>query len=125
MWNPVASLHRLWENINAMPKVEDSTLALQRLLEIMRRLRDPHGGCPWDCAQDFRSIAPFTLEEAYEVVDAIDRDDRAALLEEVGDLLLEAVFIAEITRDEGTFDVYDSVTAMQETKASLCKITPA
>ena len=79
----------------------------------MTRLRAP-GGCPWDRQQTLASLKPFVIEEAYEVVDAIDRDDRAALLEEVGDLLLEAVFLTEITREEGTFDVYDSVTAIHD-----------
>ena len=83
------------------------------LVRLMTRLRAP-GGCPWDRQQTLTSLKPFVIEEAYEVVDAIDRDDRAALLEEVGDLLLEAVFLTEITREEGTFDVYDSVTAIHD-----------
>jgi tetrapyrrole methylase family protein/MazG family protein len=79
----------------------------------MTTLRGPNG-CPWDRKQTLPDLKPFVIEEAYEVVDAIDRDDRAALNEEVGDLLLEAVFIAEITREEGTFDVYDSITAIHD-----------
>lgn len=79
----------------------------------MQRLRGPDG-CPWDRKQTLPDLKPFVIEEAYEVVDAIDRDDRAALMEEVGDMLLEAVFIAEITREEGTFDIYDSITAIHD-----------
>lgn len=79
----------------------------------MQRLRGPDG-CPWDRKQTLPDLKPFVIEEAYEVVDAIDRDDRAALMEEVGDMLLEAVFIAEITREEGTFDIYDSIGAIHD-----------
>ncbi len=79
----------------------------------MTRLRGPDG-CPWDRKQTLPDLKPYVIEEAYEVVDAIDRDDRAALLEEIGDFLLEAVFITEITREEGTFDVYDSITAIHD-----------
>ena len=68
------------------------------LVRLMTRLRGPEG-CPWDREQQLPDLKPFVIEEAYEVVDAIDREDRQSLLEEVGDLLLEAVFIAEITRE--------------------------
>lgn len=83
------------------------------LVRLMTRLRAP-GGCPWDRKQTLPDLKAFVIEEAYEVVDAIDRNDRDALLEEVGDLLLESVFIAEITREEGSFDVYDSITAIHD-----------
>ncbi len=83
------------------------------LVQLMTRLRGP-GGCPWDRKQTLPDLKPYVIEEAYEVVDAIDRDDRAALLEEIGDFLLEAVFITEITREEGSFDVYDSITAIHD-----------
>jgi MazG family protein len=79
-------------------------MAVDELLRIMARLRDPEHGCPWDLEQDFRSIAPYTLEEAYEVVDAIERADRAALCEELGDLLLQVVFHARMAEEEGAFD---------------------
>lgn len=79
----------------------------------MTTLRGP-GGCPWDRKQTLPDLKPFVIEEAYEVVDAIDRDSREALMEELGDMLLEAVFIAEITREEGTFDIYDSITAIHD-----------
>ena len=83
------------------------------LVRLMTTLRGPDG-CPWDRKQTLPDLKPYVIEEAYEVVDAIDRDDRAALLEEIGDFLLEAVFITEITREEGTFDVYDSITAIHD-----------
>lgn len=83
------------------------------LVRLMTRLRAPEG-CPWDREQSLSDLKPFVIEEAYEVVDAIDRDDRGSLLEEVGDLLLEAVFIAEITREEKSFDIYDSITAIHD-----------
>jgi ATP diphosphatase len=87
---------------------------IERLLSIMRRLRDPVGGCPWDRAQDFRSIAPYTIEEAYEVADAIDRGDMAALREELGDLLLQVVFHAEMAAEMGAFDFGDVVAAIAD-----------
>ena len=83
------------------------------LVQLMTTLRGPNG-CPWDRKQTLPDLKPFVIEEAYEVVDAIDRDDRRALMEEVGDSLLEAVFIAEVTREEGTFDIYDSITAIHD-----------
>ena len=75
-----------------------------RLLEIMARLRNPEGGCPWDLEQDFASIAPYTIEEAYEVDDAIRRGDLGALREELGDLLLQVVFHAQMAAEAGQFD---------------------
>jgi nucleoside triphosphate diphosphatase len=83
------------------------------LVKLMKTLRGPDG-CPWDRKQTLPDLKPFVIEEAYEVVDAIDRDDRQALMEEIGDLLLESVFIAEITREEESFDVYDSITAIHD-----------
>ena len=77
---------------------------ISRLLEIMVRLRDPQTGCPWDVEQDFASIAPYTIEEAYEVYDAIERKDRSALRDELGDLLLQVVFHSRIAEEEGSFD---------------------
>jgi len=79
----------------------------------MTTLRGPNG-CPWDRKQTLESLKPFVIEESYEVVDAIDNNDRAALLEEIGDFLLQAVFITELTREEGSFDVYDSITAIHD-----------
>ena len=78
--------------------------ALDELLGVMARLRDPERGCPWDREQDFRSIVPHTLEEAYEVADAMERGDREAMRDELGDLLFQVVFYAQIAREEGSFD---------------------
>jgi tetrapyrrole methylase family protein/MazG family protein len=83
------------------------------LVKLMTTLRGPNG-CPWDRKQSLASLKPYVIEESYEVVDAIDRDDRAALLEEIGDFLLQAVFITELTREEGSFDIYDSITAIHD-----------
>jgi len=82
------------------------------LVAIMARLRDPQGGCPWDVAQDFASIAPYTIEEAYEVADAIDRGDFAGLRDELGDLLLQVVFHARMAEEAGHFSFPDVVTAI-------------
>jgi len=79
-------------------------VSIERLLEIMAKLRDPVGGCPWDLEQDFRTVAPYTLEEAYEVADAIERGDLGDLKEELGDLLLQVVFHAQMAREQGAFD---------------------
>ena len=83
---------------------------LQRLLAIMATLRDPQRGCDWDKAQTFATIAPYTIEEAYEVADAIERDDLAALREELGDLLLQVVFHSRIAEEAGAF-TFDQVAA--------------
>ncbi|MEN1941804.1 nucleoside triphosphate pyrophosphohydrolase [Luteimonas sp. MJ174] len=80
---------------------------VHRLLAIMARLRDPDGGCPWDLAQDFSTIAPYTIEEAYEVADAIDRGDMDDLREELGDLLLQVVFHAQMASEAGHFGFDD------------------
>lgn len=82
---------------------------LPRLLEIMARLRDPDTGCPWDIEQDFKSIAPYTIEEAYEVADAIEKGDMGELEGELGDLLLQVVYYTQMGQEEGHFD-FDSVT---------------
>ena len=82
---------------------------ISRLIEIMAALRTPGSGCPWDLEQNFRSIAPYTLEEAYEVADAIARDDLAGLKDELGDLLLQVVFHARMAQEQGAFDFADVV----------------
>jgi ATP diphosphatase len=87
---------------------------LQDLLAIMARLRDPERGCPWDVQQDFASIAPYTLEEAYEVADAIDRGDFDDLREELGDLLLQVVFHAQMASEQGLFDFADVAHAIAD-----------
>jgi MazG family protein len=83
---------------------------MERLLRIMARLRDPDGGCPWDLRQDFASIAPYTIEEAYEVADAIARRDMRQLRDELGDLLLQVVFHARMAEEQGSFD-FEAVAA--------------
>lgn len=87
---------------------EPGQTSLDRLLSIMARLRDPQTGCEWDRAQDFATIAPYTIEEAYEVADAIARGDMAALRDELGDLLLQVVFHARIAEEAGHF-AFDQV----------------
>jgi len=82
----------------------DNRPAIARLLEVMARLRDPESGCPWDVAQDFASIAPYTVEEAYEVADAIARGDLGDLEDELGDLLFQVVFHARMAEEAGAFD---------------------
>jgi ATP diphosphatase len=87
---------------------------LARLIEIMAALRTPGSGCPWDLAQSFATIAPYTLEEAYEVADAIARGDLAGLKDELGDLLLQVVFHARMAEEQGAFDfggVVEGITA--------------
>lgn len=85
---------------------------ISKLIEIMRKLRDPDGGCPWDLEQDFKSISPYTIEEAYEVADAIDRGSRDDLREELGDLLFQVVYHARMAEEEGAFTFFDVVDAI-------------
>lgn len=87
---------------------------IKNLLDIMQALRDPQSGCPWDLEQDFRSIYPFTIEEAYEVADAIDREDWAGLQDELGDLLLQVVFHAQLASERNLFDFDDVVTSISQ-----------
>jgi nucleoside triphosphate diphosphatase len=86
----------------------------ERLLAIMARLRDPERGCPWDREQNFQTIAPYTIEEAYEVADAIQHGDMAALKEELGDLLLQVVFHSQMAHEAGAFDINDVARAIGE-----------
>lgn len=88
--------------------------AFDRLVAIMAQLRDPNGGCPWDLEQDFGTIAPYTIEEAYEVADAIERGHMADLKEELGDLLLQVVFHAQMATEAGHFDVSDVANAISD-----------
>src|SRR6188508_3244528 len=85
---------------------------ISRLLEIMAALRAPVTGCPWDLEQDFATIAPYTLEEAYEVADAIARNDLVDLKDELGDLLLQVVFHARMAEEQGAFAFDDVVLAI-------------
>lgn len=90
------------------PLILDPKGGLPRLLEIMRRLRDPQSGCPWDIEQDFATIAPYTIEEAYEVADAIEREAWDELKGELGDLLFQSVFHAQMASERGWF-TFDEV----------------
>ncbi len=94
--------------------MQDATGGIDRLLAIMARLRDPQAGCPWDLQQDFASIAPYTIEEAYEVADAIDRGDLPGLCDELGDLLLQVVFHARMAEEQGAFAFPDVVAAISD-----------
>jgi len=88
--------------------------ATQAVLDVMARLRDPQQGCPWDVEQNFRTIAPYTIEEAYEVADAIERDDMPALKEELGDLLFQVAFHARMAEEQGAFDFADVAQALAD-----------
>lgn len=102
----------------AHPSVSDAAVAspadVMPLADIMARLRDPVHGCPWDVEQTFATIAPYTIEEAYEVADAIGRDDMPALKDELGDLLLQVVFHARMAEEAGHFALQDVVDAICE-----------
>jgi tetrapyrrole methylase family protein/MazG family protein/ATP diphosphatase len=90
------------------------TCPIDRLLAIMARLRDPDRGCPWDREQNFATIAPYTIEEAYEVADAIEREDMTALKDELGDLLLQVVFHARMAEEAGLFAFDDVAQAIAD-----------
>ena len=94
--------------------IHDPKGGMPRLREIMRRLRDPESGCPWDIEQTFQTIAPYTIEEAYEVADAIERAAHDELRDELGDLLLQVVFHAQIAQDEGHFAFDDVANAISD-----------
>ncbi len=87
---------------------------LERLIDIMARLRDPENGCPWDLGQSFETIAPYTIEEAYEVADAIERGDMPGLREELGDLLLQVVFHSRMAEEENLFTFGDVASAIAD-----------
>lgn len=92
--------------------VNDEQAGLDRLMEIMRRLRDPQTGCPWDIEQDFASIAPYTIEEAYEVADAIERGEMGEFRDELGDLLLQVVYHSQMAQEAGIFEFDDVVKSI-------------
>ncbi|WP_282076995.1 nucleoside triphosphate pyrophosphohydrolase [Epibacterium ulvae] len=98
--------------------IHDETAGIERLLEIMRRLRDPDGGCPWDIEQNFASIAPYTIEEAYEVADAIEREAWDELQGELGDLLFQSVFHAQMAEEAGHFSFQDVIVTMSNKMVS-------
>ncbi|NMA98966.1 MAG: nucleoside triphosphate pyrophosphohydrolase [Phyllobacteriaceae bacterium] len=87
---------------------------IARLIEIMAALRNPDGGCPWDLEQDFRSIRHYTIEEAYEVADAIEREDFGDLREELGDLLLQPIYHAQMASEAGHFDIGDVIYSITD-----------
>ena len=87
---------------------------IERLKSVMAALRDPETGCPWDLGQDFASIAPYTVEEAYEVVDAIERGDLNDLKQELGDLLLQVVFHSQMAQEQGHFTFDDVANAISD-----------
>jgi len=88
--------------------------AAQAMLDVMAQLRNPDGGCPWDLDQNFATIAPYTIEEAYEVADAIERKDMPALKEELGDLLFQVAFHARMAEEQGAFDFADVAQALAD-----------
>ena len=88
--------------------------ATQAVLDVMAQLRNPNGGCPWDIEQNFATIAPYTIEEAYEVADAIERNDMPALKEELGDLLFQVAFHARMAEEQGAFDFADIAQALAD-----------
>ena len=94
--------------------VNDTKGGMPRLIEVMRALRDPDTGCPWDIKQDFASIAPYTIEEAYEVADAIERQDWQDLKAELGDLLLQTVYHTQMASEEKLFDFDDVANAISD-----------
>lgn len=92
----------------------EDTRNIAALLDVMTRLRSPDGGCPWDLEQNFRTIAPYTVEEAYEVADAIERGDMGALKDELGDLLFQTVFHAQMAKEAGLFSFEDVTEAITD-----------
>ena len=95
---------------NDMPQ----TTSIQRLIQIMEDLRNPDTGCTWDKEQTFETIAPYTIEEAYEVADAIKKNDREALKDELGDLLFQIVFYAQISKENDGYDFNDIADTISE-----------
>ena len=93
---------------------QSTASGIDRLLQIMARLRDPETGCPWDLEQNFETIAPYTIEEAYEVADAIARQDLASLKDELGDLLLQVVFHAQMAAESRDFSFDDVAQAISD-----------
>ena len=102
---------------------ETPSSRLDALVEIMRRLRDPADGCAWDREQTFATIAPYTIEEAYEVADAIERGDMAELKDELGDLQLQVVYHARIAEELGHFSIGDVIEATKRVVRELKEIS--
>jgi len=102
------------QNTPSTAASEETRQQLARIIEIMRQLRDPQTGCPWDVEQDFASIAPYTIEEAYEVADAVQRGDVDDIRDELGDLLLQVVFQARIAEEAGLFSLADVARSISD-----------
>ena len=98
----------------AQPKKQKTKHTLDDLIKVMAALRTPETGCPWDLEQDFSTIAPYTIEEAYEVADAIDRGDMKDLREELGDLLFQSVYHAQMASEQSEFDLHDVINDVTE-----------
>lgn len=94
---------------NIACSINNDTYSLNDLIAVMQALRTPVTGCPWDLEQDFKSILPYTIEEAYEVADAIDKGDMAELKEELGDLLFQSVYHAQMASEQGSFSIHDVI----------------
>ena len=94
--------------------INNPSKGMPRLLEIMRALRDPESGCPWDIEQNFKTIAPYTVEEAYEVADAIERENWEDLKNELGDLLLQTVYHTQMAEEDDLFNFNDVVNQISE-----------
>src|SRR5262245_53066943 len=92
----------------------DAAETFARFVQVVRALRDPKTGCPWDLEQDHRSLRPYLMEEAYETLEAIDRGDDVHLREELGDLLLQIVLHAQLATDRGAFSIVDVLTGITE-----------
>jgi MazG family protein len=99
---------------NSQKSLARNATSTQAVLDVMARLRDPQRGCPWDIEQNFRTIAPYTIEEAYEVADAIEREDMPALKEELGDLFFQVLFHARMAEEQGAFDFADVARALAD-----------
>ena len=95
-------------------KLPQGNTPFEKLVDLMARLRDPETGCPWDVEQTFQTIAPYTIEEAYEVLDAIEQGDMKELREELGDLLLQVVFHSQMAKEAGEFSIDDVATAIND-----------
>lgn len=94
--------------------MKKDSYTIEDLIDVMKRLRDPDNGCPWDIEQDFKTIAPHTIEEAYEVADAIDRDDMENLREELGDLLFQSVYHAQMASEDNYFTIHDVIHSVTD-----------
>ena len=92
----------------------EALTAIDRLIAIMTMLRDKQHGCPWDLEQTIKSLLPYTLEEVYEVADAIENNDLVELEDELGDLLFQVIFYAQIAKEQGAFDFQDIATAITD-----------